>query len=170
MNTRFFLDSFVIVVCLTVGFFLYQNYWDAFLATLFESDPEHTIYVGQTALGVTIADTDEKRRQGLSGVRSLGEREGKLFIFEADARHGIWMKDMYIPIDILWVDKNLTVIHIEENVSPETYPKVFSPATDARFVLETNAHFVSSFRVERGEKLTLPAYLLPQDIKQNLQK
>ncbi len=167
---RFFVDVVVIAVCAVLGVFLYQNYWDTFKATFLNEEATHTIYVGSAAIVVTVADSNEERIQGLSGVRSMREREGKLFIFDESGRHGIWMKDMYMPLDIIWIDKDLRVVHIAENVSPDTYPEVFAPDEDARFVLEMNAHFVSSLRVKEGDLLTLPSVLLPVDIKQSLQE
>jgi uncharacterized protein len=170
MNTRFFLDVVVILVCAVTGFFLYQNYWDTFMATLFSDEPAHTVYIGSAAVVVTVADTEQKRIQGLSGVKKLDEREGKLFVFDTDARHGIWMKDMLIPLDIIWIDKDLRVVSFKENVSPQTFPEAFRPDADARFVLEMNAHFVSSLRVQVGDRLTVPSQLLPEDIKKTLQQ
>ncbi len=167
---RFLIDIVVIVTLTVVGFFLYQEYWDDLKESWVAYQSENTIYVGSVAIAVTVADDETERIQGLSGVASLRDLQGKLFIFDGDSRWGIWMKDMLIPIDILWIDKNLQVVHIEENITPETYPAVFTSQTDARFVLEMNAHFVSSLKIKVGDRLTLPANLLPKDIKKDLQK
>lgn len=169
-NLKFIVDGVVIIVLLATGVYLYQNYWDEFKATLFREDAEHTIYIGSSAISVTVADDEAERIQGLSGVTSLREREGKLFIFDTGGRFGIWMKEMKMPLDIIWIDKNLKIIHIAENITPDTFPEVFAPESDARFVLEMNAHFVSSLRVKVGDVLTLPSVLLPKDIKKNLQQ
>jgi uncharacterized membrane protein (UPF0127 family) len=166
---RFLVDSIVIFIIAATALFVYQNYWDTFVASLFTDEPVHTVYIGSSAIAVTVADSDEERKQGLSGVRSLREREGKLFIFDTNDRHGIWMKDMLMPLDIIWIDENLQIVHYVENVSPESFPEVFTPPSDARFVLEMNAHFVASLRTKVGDRLTLPSVLLPEDIKQNLQ-
>ena len=168
---RFLIDIVVIVTLAVVGLFLYHQYWDAFKESWSAyRQSEQTVYLGSVAISVTIADDEKKQRQGLSGVKSLRDLEGKLFIFNIDGPWGIWMKDMLIPLDIIWVDKNLRVVHIEENVAPDTYPAVFSSPRDARFVLEMNAHFVSSVRIKEGDRLTLPASLLPSDIRRDLQK
>ena len=131
------------------------------------------ILVRECCIPMCIKSVDEETNEriaGLSGVSGLRDLEGKLFIFDADGKHGIWMKDMLIPIDILWIDKNLKVIHIVENASPDSYPHtVFSPPLDARFVLEMNAFFVSSLKIKVGDTLTLPPSLIPEDIKRNLQ-
>jgi hypothetical protein len=165
---RFVIDIIIILVFSITAFFLYQNYWDDLKNSLFQSEPNYEIYLGSTALGVTLADDYEERIRGLSGVPFLEDFGGKLFIYDTDERHGIWMKDMLMPIDILWIDKNLTIVYIVKNVNPNTYPEVFYPPTNARFVVETNAHFVSSFKIGVGDRMILPTHLLPADIKENL--
>ena len=80
------------------------------------------------------------------------------------------MKNMFMPIDIICIDKDLKVVHVVENATPDSYPNtIFAPPSDARFVLEMNAYFVSSLRIKVGDTLTLPPSLLPEDIKRNLQ-
>lgn len=159
----------VLVVCFT-AFYTYTTYWDDFLAIFSTDNEKFLVYVGDVALSVTVADDPEERRQGLSGVAKLNDFEGKLFIFDEAQKHGIWMKDMLIPIDIIWLDDNLTVIHIEENVVPESYPEIYAPNEPARFVLEMGAHFVDTLRLKTGDRLNVPSELLPVDIRENLQE
>ena len=167
---KMLIDTLVVAVLAVTSWYLYVNYFDDVQHALFGSEPMYTIYVGAKALEVTVADEDNERIQGLSGVKSLGDFNGKLFIFDTDGQHYIWMKDMYLPLDIIWVNKNLEIVHIEEQVTPETYPKAFTSEADARFVLEVNANFVSSVRVAVGDRLLLPPGILPEDISKNLQQ
>lgn len=107
-----------------------------------ESEPASVVpavIVRGTRLLVEIASTPAQRTLGLSGRTSLSEGAGLLFIFPDDDRWGFWMKDMRFPIDIIWIDRNKRIVHIENNVLPESYPRVFLPAAAARYVLETNA-------------------------------
>jgi hypothetical protein len=167
---RFLLETVIILLFGLTALFLYHEYWDDLQYVVFGDNPQHTIYVGSTAITVAVADEYEERVLGLSGVRELGDFDGKLFIFDEDAKHGIWMKDMLFALDIIWIDKDLRVVHIEENIQPDTYPsRVFAPQVDARFVLEVNAHFVSAVKLNVGDTLTLPPSLIPSDIKKNLQ-
>ena len=46
------------------------------------------------------------------------------------------MKDMDFSIDIIWLDRDRRVVHIEKNVSPNTYPDVFRSNVAAKYVLE----------------------------------
>ena len=157
---------FILLILMIVV--LYINYKEP-VKDFFASRFKETIYIGDLVVQVTIADDTEERRQGLSGVTSLDELEGKLFVFDESDRYGIWMKDMNFPIDIIWISDELKIVHIEENIGPSTFPKVFRPDVPARFVLETNSYFAKTFKVDVGDRVILPAKALPKDIKQNLQ-
>lgn len=102
---------------------------------------------------VLVADDTRERARGLSGLSSLAENQVMLFVFPSDGRHGIWMKDMRFSIDILWLDAEGQVVHIEEHVSPATYPEVFTPRVQARYVVEMNAGLVEKFHIEVGQKM-----------------
>lgn len=139
----------------------------AFLAFLFTRDTElvkppetdssalERITLANIPLFVSIADSDAKRRQGLSGRERLGENEGMLFIFDTDSRWGIWMKGMRFPLDILWIDADRRVVYIEHSVAPETYPKTYRPETPARYVLELPAGFAEARGLGTGDLLEL---------------
>ena len=109
-----------------------------------------TIKIGRGIFEAEILDTDEKRVRGLSGRESLEQEKVMLFVFEEESYPGIWMKDMAFPIDIAWVDKNGKIIHIEKDVSPKTFPKVFFPPAKSLYVLETNAGFFDSHNLGVG--------------------
>lgn len=167
---KILVDILIVGALCILSWFLYTQYWDALQFAFFGDEPKYTLYLGSKALEVTIADEHTERVRGLSGVEKLGDFDGKLFIFEESGEHRIWMKDMNIPLDILWINDTLEVVHIEENVTPESYPASFSSKEPARFVLEVNAKLVSSIRVNLGDRLLLPPGVLPSDIAENLRK
>ena len=92
---------------------------------------------GQT-LDVVIADTQEKRTQGLSDSVQLALGTGMLFVFENERNNGFWMKDMNYPIDIFWFDREYQIVHTQRNVSPDTFPTTFGGDVVSQYVLETN--------------------------------
>ncbi|MBI5126549.1 MAG: DUF192 domain-containing protein [Candidatus Taylorbacteria bacterium] len=100
-----------------------------------------------TRLYVVTSDTD--REIGLSKFSSLQPEEGMLFVFDSNNFWKIWMKDMKFSIDIIFLDQNFRVIGLHENISPESYPATYSSVTPSRYVLETNAGFIT----ERGIKV-----------------
>lgn len=103
-----------------------------------------TIKIGGVEFEAEILDEESERVRGLSGRTSLEKDKVMLFLFEEETYPGIWMKDMAFPIDIAWVDKTGSIVHIEKDVSPNTFPKVFFPPTKSLYVLETNAGFFES--------------------------
>jgi uncharacterized membrane protein (UPF0127 family) len=112
------------------------------------------ITVKNTSVMVEIADTDAERTLGLSGRDTLASDHGLLFVFPRDTRANFWMKDMKFAIDIMWVDSQKKIIHIEDSLQPSTYPKTFSPDADARYVLEVPAGFAKSHDILVGDTLT----------------
>ncbi len=105
---------------------------------------------------VSVAKTWPERIQGLSGTPYLPKNLVKLFIFDTPAFHSIWMKDMQYTIDILWVDADNKIIHIEKNATPESYPDLFIPEDPALYVIETVAGFVNDNQINIGDIIILP--------------
>jgi len=162
------LQLFIVVVVIAAIGIIYLQYQDQIKYFLLNRE-ESTVYIGDLAILVTIADEPAERAKGLSGTNSLSELEGKLFVFDENGRYGIWMKDMNYPIDIIWISDELEIIHIEENVLPNTFPRIYRPDVPARYVLEVNAYFTKTFKVEEGQRVILPAEALPSDVRANLQ-
>ena len=74
-------------------------------------------------------------------------------MFEKPEKEGFWMKDMKFSIDIIWIDENMSVIHIEKSLSPDTYPKVYYPESPAKYVLEVSAGQADSLGLKIGDKI-----------------
>lgn len=100
---------------------------------------------------IEIADDDEERRLGLSGREKLDDGRGMLFVYEESGVKSFWMKDMLIPIDIIWINSEGEVVHIEEGVSPDTYPETFVNDLPAQYVLEIPAGDTSKYAIGVGD-------------------
>lgn len=97
---------------------------------------------------VEIVATPEERRIGLMNRTNIPENMGMLFIFEKEGIRKFWMKNMIIPLDIIWLDKMERIIHIEKNVVPcDEYCKSFGPELYAKFVLELNGGYVDRHNI-----------------------
>ncbi|MCA9367730.1 DUF192 domain-containing protein [Candidatus Kaiserbacteria bacterium] len=112
--------------------------------------------IGSTSVEASVADSLPERIKGLSDTPYLPPNVVKLFAFGAAGEHSIWMKDMNYPLDIIWAAQDGTIVHFEQNVSPDTYPQAFSSPTPAWFVVEANAGFVAEHNVKIGDEVTLP--------------
>lgn len=103
---------------------------------------------------VEIAANPEARAIGLSKYKALDYNHGMLFVHDQTQKQCFWMKDMKFPIDILWIGSNKQILHIEENVQPNTYPKQLCPDVPAKYALEVNYGLVNKIGVRVGQKLS----------------
>ena len=113
--------------------------------------PVPVIQIGDATLRIEVADTDQKRVQGLSGRPSLAKNEGILFVFEEPGRYGFWMKDMNFSIDIIWIGQDKKVVEIMNTIAPETFPEVFYSKEFIQYVVETRAGFVKQNGIMVGD-------------------
>lgn len=104
-------------------------------------------------VSVYISDTEEKRIAGLSSFEQFSLGEGMLFVFEEEIIPSFWMKDMNFPIDIIWINKDLVVAGFEESISPNTYPRTYSPTVPVQYVLEAPASFVWGEGITIGDTI-----------------
>ena len=74
-----------------------------------------------------------------------------LFIFLIPDKYGFWMKDMKFSLDLIWMDKNLAIVDMTKNLSPETFPAVFSSSSPVKYVLEVNAGWSDRNKIKIGD-------------------
>lgn len=89
-----------------------------FMVYFLQSRPQEAKTIPQACLekqciNLEIADTPEKRALGLMGRKELAENRGMLIRFEEEGIHKAWMKATFIPLDILWLDRENKVIDIQ---------------------------------------------------------
>lgn len=117
--------------------------------------------IGENTVKITLAKTQEERAKGLSGVSSLPADQGMLFVFDQkDTFPSFWMKDMVIPIDIIWMNDE-KVAKIDKNIGPpaaETLDKnlkLFRPDKPIDYVLEVNAGFSDKNNIKTGDSVQM---------------
>jgi len=120
-----------------------------------EKDSATQLLIGDVIFDVEIVDTPETRQQGLSDREGLAPKTGMLFVFQEPDFHGIWMKDMQFPIDIIWLDGELIVVDTAPNISPDSFPTIFYPSAPASYVLEVGAGVVERYGMRIGAKTRL---------------
>lgn len=107
---------------------------------------------------LAIASNDELRIKGLSGSQMLNENEGMLFMFDKPSKQGFWMNEMKYAIDIIWLDSNSSVVHIEKNLEPckiFLVCPVYNPQVDSLYVIELSAGFVDRHSIKNGTIIDL---------------
>ena len=105
---------------------------------------------------VEIADNDELRARGLMFRRDLAEDAGMLFIHDTEEPLAYWMKNTYIPLDILYFDSQFKLVSAQLDVPPcgdaaqcPSYPST----GQAMYVLELNAGEAGRLNLKVGDKL-----------------
>jgi uncharacterized membrane protein (UPF0127 family) len=117
------------------------------------------ITVNGIKLVADVAATNEQRTRGLSVKDSLPENQAMLFVFDSAHEHSFWMKDMKFPIDIIWLDSNKNVVHIEHNLQPcslEAFCPTYKPDNNnnkSLYVLETVAGFAKKHDIVEGTRV-----------------
>ncbi|MFN7116542.1 MAG: DUF192 domain-containing protein [Saprospiraceae bacterium] len=109
---------------------------------------------GQTlaAIDIEIADDDMTRTQGLMWRRSLADNHGMLFIMDMQEEQAFWMRNTYIPLDIIYVNDQFEIVRIRANTQPQTLNQVTSNAP-ALYVVEVNAGFTEQHGIKEGDKI-----------------
>ena len=125
------------------------------LAIFYFSDKSETkhakVTVGNEEINAEIADNPLKQMKGLMFRKFLPEDDGMIFIFSKEDYYGFWMMNTSIHLDIIWINSDMEIVHIEKNVQPcGILCPVYKSKEKARYVLEVNAGFVEKNKVEAG--------------------
>lgn len=112
---------------------------------------------GGAIIHAELADTPQKRAEGLMYRTHLGADRGMLFTFLQAQAWTFWMKNTKIPLDIIWMNEKKQVIHIEPNVpictrTDDSCPQ-YRPNDEALYVLELAGGRAESLKLQRGSKL-----------------
>lgn len=114
----------------------------------------------QTASGthrftIEIADDPMERARGLMFREDMARDHGMLFDFGAEDLRSFWMKNTPLPLDIIFVKADGTVVSIAENTTPFSTAPIDSADT-ARFVFEVNAGVSEDIGLMPGDRLHHP--------------
>lgn len=141
----------VFIIGIILFFFVVIGLW--LKTTLHETGK--VITAGNTSFAVEVADTQSEREQGLGERDSLAQNYGMLFDFKEDKKWQMWMLKMRFNIDMAWLDATGKVVYMRENLTPDTFPNVFIPDQDARYVLEVNAGALEAAGLKVGDTVQL---------------
>jgi uncharacterized membrane protein (UPF0127 family) len=109
---------------------------------------------GKHVVGVEIAATHNARTRGLMWRRSLEDGQGMLFILKDQQPLTSWMKNTLIPLDMIFIDKDLKIVGAVENAEPKTFTSrgVGSPSM---FVLEVPGGWWAKKGLQAGSAITI---------------
>lgn len=149
---RIYTIGMILVVIAVIGF-VYRNrpctnFRQAFLKT-----PTQQI-------SLALANSPQEQSRGLGGCTYVPQNSGMYFSFNPAQMQTFWMKDMVIPIDIVWI-KNGVVVGVEKNVpneppaTPDTMLRQYPSPGDVDAVLEIGQNKADIYGITTGVKLEL---------------
>ncbi len=153
-STKFFFLAVVALASFEVILFLVSIVQEAPLDYL-QNLPVQTLTINNDTLDVFIVDTPIAQARGLSFVPGLPSGTGMMFVFVESHIPKFWMKDMRFDLDMIWLDESLAVIDIHQNITPDTYPEIFSPISPASYVIEVTAGVVNTLDIGVGDVVTI---------------
>ena len=94
-------------------------------------------------------------------VASMPENEGMLFVFDVAAKWNFWMKDTLIPLDMIWLAQDGTIVDIKADVPTELGKAdadltLIRPSAEGKYVIELNAGSARRVGLTVGMKVRLP--------------
>lgn len=107
---------------------------------------------------VEIALSDDERRRGLMERRTLAPTAGMLFDFGSEQTLAMWMRNTYVPLDMLFADATGTIVDVIEHTEPLS-ETLLIPRAPARYVVELLAGQAARHGFAHGQRLRLPAQL-----------
>ena len=106
---------------------------------------------------IEIADDPHEQERGLKFRKNLEPNNGMLFIYNDLANRSFWMKNTFIPLDMVFADTDLRIIDIKKDVQPclqDPCPS-YASTGPAQYVLEVNAGFTDQYKIQVGDKLEI---------------
>jgi len=104
------------------------------------------------AFVVELAITSDQRAQGLMNRKEMADDHGMLFDFGMTRRVAMWMKNTYLPLDMLFIRKDGTIAHIAADTVPQS-EAIIDSREDVHFVLELNAGAARRLGVAPGDRV-----------------
>jgi hypothetical protein len=107
---------------------------------------------GPVRFEVEIADDPAEQEQGLMWRASLPVHRGMLFDFPGETEHAFWMRNTYVPLDIIFVRADGRIHSIAKNTTPLSEVLVQSGGP-VRAVLEINAGLSDVLGITPGDQV-----------------
>ena len=107
-------------------------------------------------VNVEIADDNNERMNGLMFRKNLDKNSGMLFVFDDEKNQTFWMKNTLIPLDIIFIGKDMKIVDIKHATPCNEDPcKLYQSSKPAKYALEVNGNFTIKNGIKVDDKITL---------------
>lgn len=117
-----------------------------------ESFDKANIIINGVEYHLEIAKTRAQRSRGLMYRKSLAEKEGMLFIYPGSGDHRIWMKNTLMPLTVIWLDSNESVIAVKQ-LQPcgANFCPGYGVSRSSKYIIELKA---GSHGIKPGDRIS----------------
>ncbi|MCO5129343.1 MAG: DUF192 domain-containing protein [Xanthobacteraceae bacterium] len=112
---------------------------------------------GVQTFSVEVATTEEEKRTGLMFRKELADGRGMLFDFSPAQEVSMWMKNTFIPLDMIFIGADGRILRIAENTVPQS-TKIIASRGPARGVLEVIAGTAKKYGIAPGDRVAHPLF------------
>src|SRR3989344_5019567 len=144
--------AFAVLILVIAGGILAQNYFKT--NSLFQIQKNPKAIINNNSFELTVVNTPKEMETGLSETSSLPQNKGMLFLFKAPGHYPFWMKDMKMPIDIIYINNNkIITIFSKANPpsGPDESPIIYRPDEPSDKVLEINSGLSEKYGFKKGD-------------------
>ncbi len=104
------------------------------------------------AIDIEVKKDPLERNTGMMWRQSMEESQGMLFIMDRPEPQSFWMRNTYIPLDIIFVDEGFKILNIRANAKPQSLEGQTSIG-DALYVVEVIGGFCAKYGIEAGDEI-----------------
>jgi uncharacterized protein len=112
---------------------------------------------GVKVFSVELATTEEEKTTGLMYRKELADGKGMLFDFSPEQQVSMWMKNTYIPLDMIFIRADGRILRIAENTEPLS-TKIIPSEGLAKGVLEVIAGTAQKYGIAPGDRVANPLF------------
>lgn len=112
---------------------------------------------GPRKFTVEVATTPAQMEQGLMFRRNMAPDSGMLFDFKTPSMATMWMKNTWIPLDMLFVDAQGRIVNIHQRAVPESLATI-AAAAPVRAVIELNGGTAARLGIRPGDRVVFPIF------------
>jgi uncharacterized membrane protein (UPF0127 family) len=112
---------------------------------------------GVRSFSVEMAVTEQEQQTGLMYRKHLPEGQGMLFDFSPEQQVTMWMKNTFIPLDMIFIRTDGSILRIAENTEPQSTALIYSMGP-VKAVLEVNGGTAKALGIAPGDKVVHPLF------------
>ena len=117
--------------------------------------------LAENQLRIMLARSDAEKRQGLMYYTDLSDDQGMLFVYDEPIQMSFWMKNTYIPLDLVFFDQDLLIAEmipgmIPGNGVPDYLLPRYQSVEKVQFALELASGTIQNLGLKIGDQLKIP--------------